>query len=589
MVGALVIYKGKPAWVEQTGEKWLLRLADGSQQKVRPKDVWLLHPGPVSFPLEPKLPTEAEAAWELLQGEEVELATLAELLYGQYTPQSAYGAYRLAQEGFWFTLEGTRIRARRREELETLRQKQAAREAYQAAIARLAQGEDVPELRQEIEALALGRRQDSPVLRALGLAETPESAQAYLIQRGYWRYQNPHPSRLGLRLSPPDLPLPSLAEENRRDLTHLPALAIDDEGSQDPDDAVWVERQEEGFRLYVHVADVAALVWPDSPLDLEARRRGANLYLPEGTVGMLPPAATLELGLGLKETSPALSFELELSLQGEVRALAIYPSWVRVERLSYAEALHRPELAPLAELAQIFRARRLAQGAFELALPEVKVRVEGEAVRLAPLPPYESRVWVREAMLLAGQAAAGFALEHRIPFPFATQEAPEASLEAIPEGLAGMWALRRRIKRAQLRTTPGPHRGLGLPWYAQVTSPLRRYLDLVAHQQLRAFLVGKPLLSRDEVLLRVGAAEAVADLVREAERKSREHWTLVHLLQHGYCGPGVLVEPRGVFLLPELGLSTSLTLGQALPLNSTRTLCFVSADLSRLSSSFRLS
>ena len=64
------------------------------------------------------------------------------------------------------------------------------------------------------------------------------------------------------------------------DLTHLPAFAIDDEGSQDPDDAVFAEKVEGGFRLFVHVADVAALVPPKSPLDEEALRRGANLYLP---------------------------------------------------------------------------------------------------------------------------------------------------------------------------------------------------------------------------------------------------------------------------------------------------------------------
>ena len=75
--------------------------------------------------------------------------------------------------------------------------------------------------------------------------------------------------------------------EPRRDLTHLPAFAIDDEENQDPDDAVSLD----GERLWVHVADVAALVAPDSEADLEARGRGANLYLPERIVNMLPLAS----------------------------------------------------------------------------------------------------------------------------------------------------------------------------------------------------------------------------------------------------------------------------------------------------------
>ncbi|MER3451685.1 MAG: exoribonuclease II, partial [Thermus sp.] len=246
--------------------------------------------------------------------------------------------------------------------------------------------------------------------------------------------------------------------------------------------------------------------------------------------------------------------------------------------LSYREALGVEALSDLARLASAFRERRLAEGGIDLSFPEVKVRLEGEAARILPLPPYESRFWVREAMLLAGYAAAHFALENALPIPFATQEAPEVDQAASLGGLAGMWAQRRRMRRAQLKAQPAFHRGLGLAVYAQATSPLRRYLDLVVHQQIRAFLKGEKPLPREEVLLRVGAAEAVADAVREAERKSREHWTLVHLLQKGYEGMGVLVEKRkgqGVFFLPELGLAVPVALDQDLPLNAEVRLLFV--------------
>lgn len=158
--------------------------------------------------------------------------------------------------------------------------------------------------------------------------------------------------------------------------------------------------------------------------------------------------------------------------------------------------------------------------------------MEGEEIRITPLPPYPSRRWVREAMLLAGYAAAHLALREGLPFPFATQEAPIRRVQG--EGLAALWEQRKALKRAQLKAVPAPHKGLGLPLYAQVTSPLRRYLDLVAHQQLRAWLKGERPLSHAELLERVGAAEAVADLVREAERKSRLHWTLLYLMEQGY-------------------------------------------------------
>ncbi|WP_337845802.1 RNB domain-containing ribonuclease [Thermus sp.] len=595
MNASLVIYRQKPALAWEKEGRLELLLPGGERMKVRPKDILLLHPGPASLDLE--VPEgEEEAAWELLKGERVSLRELAELVYGAYTPEAAYGAYLLAQKGERFVLEGEGVRARTEEELLALKrareEKEARERAFREGVERLRKGVPTPEdrpLLQEVEAMAFGERRESSVLRALGLSETPEAAHGLLLHLGVWRRENPHPRRLRLPLTPPDLPVPPLPEEEREDLTHLPAFAIDDEGSQDPDDAVWAERVGEGFRLLVHVADVAALVAPNSPLDEEALRRGANLYLPEGTVPMLPEEVTQILGLGLKEVSPALTFELLVSEEGELLEEKVYPSWVRVQRLTYQKAMEVEGLEALKALAEAFRRRRLAQGAVDLALPEVKVRVEGETIQILPLPPYPSRVWVREAMLLAGYAAAHLALREGLPFPFATQEAPTKRVEG--EGLSALWEQRKAMKRAQLKAVPAPHKGLGLPLYAQVTSPLRRYLDLVAHQQLRVWLKGEKSLAQGEVLERVGAAEAVADLVREAERKSRLHWTLLYLQEKGYEGPGVLVERRGgqgVFLLPELGLTAQVALPAPLPLDAEARLRFLKADLPSLEGRFAL-
>ena len=100
------------------------------------------------------------------------------------------------------------------------------------------------------------------------------------------------------------LDVPPFVPEQRLDLTHLDVYAIDDEGNRDPDDAVGIETLPGGLtRLWVHVADVAALAPADSPLDLEARARGATLYLPDRTVGMLPDALVEQAGLGLHDTT----------------------------------------------------------------------------------------------------------------------------------------------------------------------------------------------------------------------------------------------------------------------------------------------
>ena len=449
--------------------------------------------------------------------------------------------------------------------------------------------EDGPLLR-EVEDLALKRTRRSRLLRDLGRAESPESAHALLLELGYWDHTlDPYPQRLGLPTDPPPIELPGLPEEERADLTHLVALAIDDEGNQEPDDALSLE----GDRLWVHVADVAALVPPDSAADLEARARGATLYLPEGAVPMLPWEAIERLGLGLTSTSPALSFGLDLNAAGEIAGVEIVPSWVRVTRLTYEQAEARLEEEPLAglrHLARCHQLRREARGAVSIEMPEVKIWVDGDQVLIRSLPPLSSRELVTEAMLMAGEATAQFAVRHELPLPFTSQDPPE--MEERPADVAGMYALRRTLKPSQPGGVPGPHAGLGLEVYVQATSPLRRYLDLVVHQQVRAHLRGAELLGAQEVLERIGATAAVAGSVRHAERLARRHWTLVYLMQHpGWRGEGVLVDKRrrrGTVLIPELDLEPRLHLRQDLPLNSTLALELRGVDLAALEAHFRV-
>jgi exoribonuclease-2 len=116
------------------------------------------------------------------------------------------------------------------------------------------------------------------------------------------------------------------------------------------------------------------------------------------------------------------------------------------------------------------------------------------------------------------------------------------------------------MQPSQQSTAAGAHSGLGMALYAQVTSPLRRYLDLVIHQQLRAFLLGKNILDQAAITERIGVVASVQRDLRRTERYSRQHWTLVYLLQHPeWQGEGVIVEQHGrrhVVILPELDLDT---------------------------------
>jgi exoribonuclease-2 len=605
-VDSLVLYKGQPAVVRQVADKKLtIEAIDGELINVRPKDVALLHPGPSPHPRQlPAVSGDPQTAWELLDGGQTTLAELAELSFGAFTPSTAWAAWQLIANGVYFEGAPDTVTAhtpKRVAEIQAARAAKAAEEQdWEAFVARAGAGLvalDDERYLTDVIALALGRSETSRTLRRLGRAQTPEVAHELLLSTGRWRpADNPYPARQDVTTRQPDLAVGPLPNEPRRDLTHLLALAIDDEGSGDPDDAISLD----GDRLWVHVADVAAVVAPDTPADVEARGRAANLYLPEGTVHMLPDELTDRLALGLQPVSPALSFALAPRPDGDFELLEIVPSWIRVTRTTYEAAETQLAENPYRELLAIAnrnRVRRLAGGAIEIDLPEVKIKagLDG-AVVIRPLPPLRSRELVREAMLMAGEAAGRFAQEHGIPLAYTVQDPPQEG-DSPPGDLAGatrstMWAQRRLMQRSRPSTSPGRHAGLGLDVYVQVTSPLRRYLDLLAHQQLRAHLRGKPPLDAAAVTLRIGTADAIAGAVRAAERLSNQHWTLVYLMQHAdWQGEGTVVENkpgRDVVLIPELAWEAEIYRRPARLLDSVVRLAVESVDLPNRTARFRV-
>ncbi|WP_089724978.1 RNB domain-containing ribonuclease [Candidatus Thiosymbion oneisti] len=595
---SLVLYKVRPARVLALGDKIDIELEGGQLKRVRPKDVRLLHPGPLHS-LADLGPREGELAEtrELLEGNETNLGELAELMFGEFSPATAWTAWQLVAEGLYFEGTPEAVRVRTHQEVA---HDQAEREAKTAAerswnefLERLRQARPTPqdgERLQEVVRLARGETAGSRILRALGYQETVQNAHRALIRIGYWSQDyNPYPERNRLPVADPDLPVPDLSHEERLDLTQLPAYAIDDEGNQDPDDALSLD----GDRIWVHVADVAALVAPDSDPDREARARGANQYLPERTVKILPQAVTEHLGLGLHPVSPALSFGFRCGEAGELTDIEIRATWVRVERLTYEtveQRLTEPPFAQLNVLAERFRTRRTAQNAAAIELPEVSVRVRDGEVNIRPLPRLCSRLLVTDTMLMAGEAAAGFCLEREIPIPFATQAAPDKVEQ--PADLAAMYAYRRRFKPTRLTGNPEPHFGLGLARYTRATSPLRRYSDLLVHQQIRAWLAGSQLLDTQQVTKRTAEAEIAAATVRRAERLSNQHWKLVYLRANSrWRGEGVLVdkgERKAVVLIPELAMEARVRLRGDPELNSRVRLIPQEVDLPDLTCYFRV-
>ncbi len=596
--GSLALYKIRPALVQQVSDKIDIELEGGKSKRVRPKDITILHPGPLH-----KLSDLVDAhgdideAWELLSGGETDIEELAELVYGEFTPITAWAAWGLVIEGLYFEGSPEKILVRSEDQIATDREareaKIAAEHSWSEFIGRLKskqlEQEDHERLL-EVERLALGQSETSRILHTLGHQENPVNANRMLTGVGYWpEWYNPYPQRQDLPTNNPDIQIPGSPEEERLDLTHLAAYAIDDEGSEDPDDAISLD----GDLIWVHVADVASLAAVDSAVDLEARGRGANLYLPEKVVHMLPPEITERLGLGLQALSPALSIGFRLDEDAELTDIHIALTKIKVSRHTYDEidnALDEKPFADLKALCDRFNQRRMAAGASNINLPEVSVRVKEENILIKPLNRLESRQMVTDAMLMAGEAVARYALKHEITIPFATQPAPENP--SSPEGMAANFAYRRRLKPSKLKTLEEPHSGLGLALYTRVTSPLRRYLDLITHQQLRAHLLGNEVMPLELISERIGASGAVTGAVRRVERFSNTHWKLIYLMQNPHWrGKGVVVEMvdnRAKVIIPELALETRIRLREALPLDTEISVAVREIDLPDLTVWFRV-
>jgi len=567
---------------------------------VRPSDILFLYAGPAGnlrdLPTEP-LPAPLAEVCELLGEEVSSLHDLAELLYEKCTSATIWSTYMLLADGLYFTGTTEAIVPRSAADIEhELKRRTTAssdKRAWAAFIDEVRNGEVSAENRHRlasVEDLAYGKITSSPVLKELSLSPTPENAHKLLLRIGHWdEFVNPYPQRMHVSFTGTYPPVELLPDEMRLDLTHLPAFAIDDEGNRDPDDAISID----GDKLWVHIADVAAIVTPDSAADLHARTYGATHYLPEHTTTMLAPELTAQLGLGLQPVSPALSFCLTVNADGAIDDVEVHLTRIAVTRLTYEEAelrMGEPFFAEVDARCARYRARRMRNHAVALSFPEVRIRVVDKEVHVRPLPDTSSRQLVAETMMMAGEAAARFSLTHALPFPYTVQPPPEAY--ELPTTLSEMFSYRKKLKPSQIQSTPAPHAGLGIDVYSRATSPLRRYIDLVAHQQLRAFLRGGAVMDEQTITNRIGAYNAVIGTVGKLERLSNQHWTLVYLQQHPkWSGKGIVVdttERNGTVLLPDIAFETRMASAKGLQLDSEVDVTAGSVDLAELSVHFRI-
>ena len=317
--------------------------------------------------------------------------------------------------------------------------------------------------------------------------------------------------------------------QEREDLRGEFIVTIDPDDARDFDDAIDVEKIGSGWRLGVHIADVAAYVEPASPLDREARRRGNSVYLPDRVIPMLPErlsngVCSLNAGVDRLTHSVFIHFDKH----GNAKSARFARSVIRsARRLTYKQAYAILTAAPgdqlgqrlhLAwELAALLRQRRFEHGALDLDFPEVKVWVDkdGQPVKLERVENDKSHQLIEEFMLAANEAVARELKKRAVPTIYRIHENPDpeklgeyrefvlgfnykvgdlthraelqrllAAIRGKPEEQALKVGLLKSLKRARYSPQPLGHYGLAKANYLHFTSPIRRYADLVVHRAL---------------------------------------------------------------------------------------------------------
>lgn len=513
-------------------------------------------------------------AWSfyLELGGDASLAELTDLLNGaQATALDRAALYfALEEDARYFRRKQDRYQPRTAEEVhqrqageERVREKERTREALVDRLARGRRGEavgpvdpahasDVADLRE----LALGReettagRRAARLLAELKCAAGPEGAFKTLVTLGAIGPD----AHLALEASGLAAPHPERAvaearalagrpfgADGRVDLRDREAVAIDEPWTTDPDDAVSVEPLADGaVRVWIHVTDVSGLVAPGGAIDAGAFERGASVYLPDGRWSMLPAEAEAALALTAGHERAALTLEIEVDRDGEIRAEKTYASAIRVVRQATYDEVDRAIVtgaSPWAELEVVrnaMAARRLAAGALSFQLPEARVLLEAGTVRLVPIPSASpARALVAELMVTANARWAELARAAGLAVVYRRQDRVGGELprrEDYAGDLPYFFAVRRLLPRGHLSAEPGPHAGLGLDCYVQATSPLRRYQDLVTQRQLAAHLAGTPPPHDAAFVLRAsGAADQAARDIGALERDRVAHWMMRYL------------------------------------------------------------
>jgi exoribonuclease R len=419
---------------------------------------------------------------------------------------------------------------------------------------------------------------------------------------------------------------PRLPDEDR---TGIEFVTIDPPDAMDLDQAMFVERRGEGYRVHYAIADVAAFVSAGDAIDLETHRRGETLYGADAKIPLHPKVLSEDAASLLPaQVRPALLWTIDLDATGEGIAVDVRRARIRSRaKLDYAGVQHEidsgaagPMWAVLREIGELRKQREQRRGGISLPLPEQEVRVDDGHWTLEFRARHPVEDWNEQISLLTGMAAAHLMVEHGVGLLRTLPEADPRALARLhrtaralgidwpqsrsypdfirsldpanPRDVAMMTACTMVLRGAGYiafdGAVPGHSRHSALAaQYTHVTAPLRRLVDRYTGETCLALCAGKPV---PQWVLEAlpGLPATMQESARRASRYENavldlaEAATLASRVGEVFAGAVVEIEQKdpqqGEIMLRDPAILARVSAGRALPLGEQVQVRLVEAD-----------
>lgn len=367
--------------------------------------------------------------------------------------------------------------------------------------------------------------------------------------------------------------------ENRKDLRHLNIVTIDGADAKDLDDAVYVEKTDLGYKLYVSIADVSYYVKEGTELDTEALKRGNSIYLVDRVIPMLPRKLSNNLcSLNPHEDKLTFTVEIDFDARGKVIGNDFYKSVIKSKyRMTYTDvnkifegdeeliekysAVYKM-FTEMLELSHIIRNTKKRRGSIDFELPEIKVVLDENKLvkKIEVRERGEAEKLIEDFMVAANEVVAEKLFWEEIPAIYRVHEDPDKAkisvlneslakfgyyiknlddlhpgkfqtiiekTTGLPEGYLIHKLILRAMQRARYANKNLGHFGLASKYYLHFTSPIRRYSDLVVHRMLGRSIErfmkekekAKYMSSFEVISTAISRTERIADKLEEDSMK----------------------------------------------------------------------